>query len=76
MVKYLIERAMAEIITPATQPLSHSPRVAGPVAEWLVQPLSHSATLPEWLSAEWLSGWSSHSGRVAEWLVQPLWESG
>ena len=25
-----IERAMAEIITPATQPLSHSARVAGP----------------------------------------------
>ena len=47
-----IERAMAEIITPACQPLSHSPRVAGPAT----QPLCHSArvagpaTLGEWLS--------------------------
>ena len=48
---------MAEIITPATQPLSHSPRVAGPAT------LPGPATL-----AEWLSGWFSCSGRVAEWL--------
>ena len=74
-----IERAMAEIITPATQLLSHSPRVAGPatLAEWLSGWSSHSGRVAEWLSgwsshsgrvAEWLSGWSSHSGRVAEWL--------
>ena len=52
-------------------------------AEGLEQPLSHSATLPEWLDqplcrshsppshSEWLSGcWSSLSGRVAEWLLR------
>ena len=69
---YQIERAMAEIFTPATQPLSHSEwlsgcsshsggvgssRQSGWVAEWLLQPL-------------WESGW------VAEWLLQPLCQSG
>ena len=80
---YQIERAMAEIFTPATQPLW--------VAEWLLQPLWQSgwvaapATLAAWLSgsssrsgrvAEWLSGCSSHSWRVAEWLLPPLCQSG
>ena len=61
-----IERAVAEIITPATQPLSHSARVAGPATQPLshsprvagpaTQPLSHSGL------AEWLSGWSWLSG--------------
>ena len=42
MSEYMIERAMAEIFTPATQPLSHSARVA----DAATQPLSHSATQP------------------------------
>ena len=44
----MIERAMAEIITPATQPLSHS----ATLPEWLDQPLSRESG---WV-AEWLSG--------------------
>ena len=72
---------MAEIFTPATQPLSHSARVA----DAATQPLSHS----EWLSgrvsgwvappatlAEWLSGFFSQSGRVAEWLTRCSSHSG
>ena len=62
-----IERAMAEIFTPATQPLSHS--------EWLSGWVAGPATLAEWLSgcvshSEWLSGWvtDGQSGWVAEWL--------
>ena len=51
------ERAMAEIFTPATQPLSQS--------GWR----SHSATQP---LTEW-RGCSTHSGRVAEWLLLSGW---
>ena len=71
---YQIERAMAEIFTPATQPLW--------VAEWLLQPLWQSGWVaaPATLAA-WLSGSSSRSGRVAvaapatlgEWLCQSGW---
>ena len=75
---YQIERAMAEIFTPATQtpqPLSHS--------EWLSGCSSHSgrvaapATLAAWLSgwvappaalAEWLSGWVAAPATLGEWL--------
>ena len=35
--------------------------------EWLEQPLSHSATLPEWLEQP-----LSHSATLPEWLEQPL----
>ena len=55
----LIERAMAEIFTSATQPLW--------VTEWLSGCSRNCGRV-----AEWLSGCSSHSGRVAEWLLQPL----
>ena len=51
MSEYMIERAMAENFTPATQPLSHSARVA----DAATQPLSHSDILPQSLP-EWLSG--------------------
>jgi len=50
-----IERAMAEIFTPATQLLSRSARVAGAATQSL-------------RVAEWLSGCVSHSGRAAGWL--------
>ena len=50
-----IERAMADIFTPATQPLSRSARVAGAATQSL-------------RVAEWLSGCVSHSGRAAGWL--------
>ena len=64
---YMIGRALAENITAATQPLSHS--------EWLSGWVAASGTLDQsgWV-AEWLvqSGWGSHSAtqslRVAEWL--------
>ena len=56
---------MAEIFTSATQPLSHSGRVAEWLSGWLLQPLWRSG----WV-AECLSVW------VAEWLLQPLWQSG
>ena len=49
-----IERAMAEIFTAATQPLSRSARVAGAATQ--------SLRVAEWLSgwvAEWLSSWSA-----------------
>ena len=64
----LIERAMAEILTPAsaTQPL-WSEWLDQPLSHSATQPLSHSATQPVWVT-EWLSGCSSHSARVAEWL--------
>ena len=60
----------------ATQPLSHSARVAGPAT----QPLSHSgrvdgpATLTR--ASEWLSGWVAGCGRVAGAATQPLSHSG
>ena len=66
-----IECAMAEIFTPATQPLSHSEWlsgwVAGPatLAGWLSGCVSHSGRVAEWMS-DWRTEWLS--GRVAEWL--------
>ena len=87
----LIERAMAEIFTSATQPLwqsgwrSHSvttewlsgcSRDCGRVAaEWLSGCSSHSGSDCGRM-AEWLSGCVSHSGTVAEWLLPQLWQSG
>ena len=74
----------AREIEAATQPLSHSPRVAGPAtltraSEWL----SGWVAEWEWLSGcgkinkrnsatqqLWQSGWTSHSA------TQPLWQSG
>ena len=69
------------------QPLSHSARVAGAATqplcqsgwrshsatlpEWLEQPLSHSAILPQSLP-EWLEQPLSHSARVAGAATQPL----
>ena len=72
---------MAEIFTPATQPLcqsgwrSHS--ATQPLTEWLLQPL-WQWPVPEWLVgvAEWLLHPLWQSGWVAEWLLQPLWQSG
>ena len=53
MIESLIERAMAEIFTSATQPLSHS----GRVADAATQPLSHSGRVAEWLLQRlWQSG--------------------
>ena len=68
----------------ATQPLW--------MTEWLDQPLSNSATLPERLdqplnhsaalvrvagpATQPLSHSECRSARVVEWLVQPLWQSG
>ena len=64
-----IERAMAEISTPATQLLSRSARVAGAatqslrVAEWLRQPLWQSRWVAEWLRQshqpmKWIKFWT------------------
>ena len=60
-----IERAMAEIFTPATQPLSHS--------EWLSGWVAGPATL-----AEWLSGCVSHSESLSGWVTdgQSGWVAG
>ena len=74
---------MAEIFTSATQPLSHSGRVADAAthplshSEWLSGWVAAPATLAEWLSgwvaapatlAEWLSGWVAAPATLAEWL--------
>ena len=67
MLCYVIERAMAEIFTSATQPLWQS----GWVAEWLLQPLWQRLWQNDWVAEPlWQSGW------VSEWLLQPLWQSG
>ena len=82
----LIERAMAEILTPATQPLSHSGRLPQPLSHSAAlvrvtgpatQPLSQSEWLSGWVAApatppEWLSGWVAGP----EWPLLPEWLSG
>ena len=70
---YQIERAMAEIFTPATlaEWLSGCSSHSGSVAEWLSGSSSRSGRVAEWLLQPlWESGW------VAEWLLQPLCQSG
>ena len=70
---------MAEIFTPATQPLCQSGWVAAPatLAAWLSGWVAPPAALAEWLSGwvaapatlgEWLSGWVAPPATLPEWL--------
>ena len=76
----MIERAMAEIFTPATlaEWLSGCSSHSGRVAEWVSGSSSHSARVAEWLlqplCQSGLSAWVPAT--LAEWLLQQLWESG